>query len=55
MALNETSTHLRTAEDELTDIELAKDNLLKESWKNWPNQAGVIHSPTHQVCFRLLT
>lgn len=50
MALNETRTHVRTAKDELADMELAEENLLKESWKSWPNKAAVIDSSIRQTC-----
>jgi hypothetical protein len=50
MALNETRTHVRTAQDELADMELAEDNLLKESWKSWPNKAGVTPPLVRHTC-----
>lgn len=55
MALNATSTHHRTVEDELVDAQLAMDNLLNESWKDWPNEAGVMQPSTHQARLYSLT
>lgn len=41
MAVNAAGTIYRTAEDEAEDTEQIFDNLLKESWKDWKNEAGV--------------
>lgn len=41
MSVNDPGTHIRRAEDEARDHEQAVDNLLHESWKQWPNEAGV--------------
>lgn len=30
--------------DQLVDMEQVKQNILDESWKDWPNEAGVRHS-----------
>lgn len=49
MALNATSTHHRTAEDELADTQQVWENLLNKSWKEWPNEAGVSQPPTRQT------
>lgn len=42
MVLNGTATHYRTVEDELLDGQLVGDNFINESWKDWPNEAGVM-------------
>ncbi|KAK2591819.1 hypothetical protein QQS21_010487 [Conoideocrella luteorostrata] len=48
MALNETRTHLRTAQDELADMKLCEDNLLGQSWKSWPNKAAFVGLDEHR-------
>lgn len=41
MSLDNAQTHHRTAQDELTDYQLATDNFSSRAWKDWPNEAGV--------------
>ena len=44
MAINIPGTAHRTMGDQLADMEQVQQNILDESWKDWPNEAGV--SPT---------
>ena len=41
MALNEAGILRRTREDEVEDSSQVTQNILDESWKDWPNEAGV--------------
>lgn len=44
-SLNDAGTFLRTGLQEKEDVALAISNIQAESWKNWPNEAGVRQGP----------
>lgn len=41
MSFNDVGTFLRTSQQEKVDVDLAIENIRAESWKEWPNEAGV--------------
>ena len=45
ITLNDVGTFLRTGLQEKDDVAMAISNIQAESWKNWPNEAGVRRGP----------
>ncbi|ODA78613.1 hypothetical protein RJ55_05995 [Drechmeria coniospora] len=48
MTLNSTRTHRRAAGHEQVDMQLFADNICKEAWKDWPNEAGFVGLKEHR-------